>query len=289
MKQLKILIIGGTGTIGERILERWSHLHQLTIVNRDSHKKARFSFLYPSVRFFLTDIGEIDKFGSLFTGQDLVIHAAAIKHVSIGQSDVDELIRVNVEGTQKVASTFAKYGTGVGIFLSSDKAVQPTNAYGASKMLGEAIALRYGMRVLRYGNVVGSQGSFLPLWKEAIRQGKPIIARDATRFFLTIDQAVNLIQDCSLAEQDGLFIPKNLKGFRVLNVARVIAGTEVKVEELQPGEKKDEQMLSSSEVAVDQTELLSRVIPGQNTDLQKSNEVEQMTAYEVLDRVGWKL
>lgn len=289
MKKLKVLIIGGTGTVGQRILERWSHLHQLTIVNRDSHRKSRFCALYPQANFVLADIEEIPNYGNLFVDQDLIIHAAAIKHVSVGQSDINELVRVNVNGTMAVARTFAKYATGIGIFLSSDKAVQPANAYGASKMLGESICLGHGMRVLRYGNVVGSSGSFIPLWWEAGRSGKPIVARDATRFFLTIDQAINLIQDCFEAENPGLYIPKNLKGFRVMNVARYIAGNNVIVENLQPGEKQHEQLLSVSECAVGETELLSRVVPGINPapEFYFSNNVEQMLAKEVLEKVGW--
>lgn len=284
----RILIIGGTGTIGQRMLERWSTLHQLTIVSRDNHKKSWLSSMYPSAKFVLCDIENIHSVRELFLDKDIIIHAAAIKNVDVGQADVGELIRVNISGTQRVAEMFERYATGVGIFLSSDKAVQPTNTYGYSKAVGEAICRQAGMKVLRYGNVVGSQGSFIPIWKRAIAEGKPIVARDATRFFLTVDQAISLISD-AVGTEGELFIPRNLKGFSIVPLARYIAGDNVEIKSLTPGEKQHEQLLSVSEVAIRANEPLSQVEWGVNTEVGKyfSNTVEQMSCKEVLRKVLW--
>lgn len=285
----RILIIGGTGTIGQRMLERWSGIHQLTVVSRDNHKKARLSFCYPTVKFILSDIENITAVRNVFIDKDVIIHAAAIKHVVVGQEDIDELIRVNVTGTQRVAEMFARYATGAtGVFLSSDKACAPVNAYGQTKALGEYICRQAGMKVLRYGNVVGSQGSFVPIWKQALAEGKPIIARNATRFFLTPDQAINLVLDCIEAEGD-LFIPRNLKAFSIVPLARYIAVNNVKIEPLTAGEKQHEQLLSVAEKVTPATELLNKVEWGENSNLYFSNTVSQMTAQEVLKQVGWNL
>ena len=254
--RLKILVTGGTGSLGSALVEKWHKEHELIIYSRDLHKQSelRDRTGLSSDCFILGDICDREKIiRTIYDGQfDVLIHAAALKVVSQGEENPDEYIRVNVYGSQIVASAWHWYGQGkTALYVNSDKSVSSINLYGMTKAIGEKVFLSYGFSSIRYGNVVQSKGSFIHKWIKAKRRGDQVELRlpMPTRFFLTIDDAISAIEnalksidDCG----DGIYIPTNLQAFDLMSVAKAL-DIEYRFGVLQKGEKQHEVLMALDE------------------------------------------
>ncbi len=212
----------------------------------------------PNIRACLGDVRDADRLRMAFRGADVVIHAAALKRVDAVAMHADETVKTNIIGTMNVCRAAMDCGVPRVLLISSDKAVMPTNSYGASKQMAEWVATGFntysvpaGTRIatIRYGNVLGSRGSVIHLWRKALREGRrlPLTAPDATRFVITMDHAIECIDEALAVMQGGeVFVPR-LPWCYVTEIAKAMGG-EVEVVGLRAGgEKIHESLLSTEE------------------------------------------
>jgi len=258
-----ILITGGTGSFGKaftkRLLDDFSP-RKVIVFSRDEQKHHRMAreFPDPRLRFFVGDVRDRDRLMRAFRGVDIVVHAAAMKHVHICEYNPIEAIRTNVDGATNVADAALDRNVGRVIALSTDKAVSPLNLYGATKLCMEKLFVAANSYVgddstrfdlVRYGNVVGSAGSVVPLFLNQ-RQNERLTVTDPsmTRFWIGMNRAVDLVL---LALVDGLggevFVPK-LPACSIATLAEAIApGVPVETIGIRPGEKIHESMITEDE------------------------------------------
>lgn len=240
----RILITGGTGSFGHafvrRLLERAgpSRPARIVIYSRDEAKQQamRMEFAnHAGLRFFLGDVRDLQRLRLAFRGVDIVVHAAALKQVEACEYNPSEAVATNIGGTQNVAVTAIECGVKRVVALSSDKAVAPLNLYGATKSAAEALiraANSYSspggtrLAAVRYGNVAGSRGSVIPLWRAALAAGAPlqITDPDATRFWFTLDGAVGLVEWTLEHMRGGELVVPELSAFRVRDLAAAMTG-----------------------------------------------------------------
>jgi UDP-N-acetylglucosamine 4,6-dehydratase len=265
--QGKIFLTGGTGSLGHALVARaeqggWDC--QFTIYSRDEVKQGEMRSRYPSHRFVLGDVRDVDWLAIAMRGHDLVIHAAAYKQVPAAEVNVAEAVETNVVGSRNVARAAVQVGVPRVLGISTDKACAPVNAYGESKALMEKLFQgaclwsggRARFHLVRYGNVLGSRGSVVPLFKRQIERGEPVTFTDAmmTRFWLTLDDAVDLIV-AALAETipGTVLIPKCPASTMYDLAAAVAGGAEAfakighRILGIRPGEKHDEQLVNAAE------------------------------------------
>lgn len=263
---MRVLITGGTGSLGTALLAHYlaSDVERVCVYSRDEWKQAQLAerFPDPRVRWFLGDVRDVARLEQAMWGCDTVVHAAALKRVDRVAYDPLEVTKTNVRGTENVITAAMRSG-GVErvLLISSDKAVEPTNIYGASKMvaewlmtMGNIYAYPRGVQLasVRYGNVLGSRGSVVQVWRERAAAGAPIEITDrrCTRFWITMPQAVGLI-DYALATMEGgeVFVPV-LPSMRITDLAAAIAPDADQVDVgLRPGgEKLHEKLLGSEEI-----------------------------------------
>jgi len=268
IKNKSILITGGTGSFGKAFLKKiigsYMGFNKIAIYSRDELKQYELQNLYPkkkypSLRFFIGDIRDKDRFAFAVKDIDIVIHAAALKQVEISEYNPFEFINTNIIGTQNVVDACLSSKVEKAIFVSTDKAVAPENLYGATKLCAEKIFInsnnvkgnrRIDFVVVRYGNVFGSRGSVL---HEFIKQKKKkeflITDLRMTRFHITLNQSVQLVIDAIKSGNGGeIFIPK-LKSFYIRDLAKAICPkTKIKEIGIRSGEKIHETLISSGEV-----------------------------------------
>jgi UDP-N-acetylglucosamine 4,6-dehydratase len=200
----RVLITGGSGFLGRGILrrirrEKWPA--QVTIYSRDETKQYEVKRRWPEANCILGDVRDADRLEAVMVGHDLVIHAAAVKYIPEAEKNVAETISVNVQGSYNVAKAAARAGVKTVVGISTDKACSPLNTYGATKMLMERLFAEANtwsdtkFVTCRYGNVVGSTGSVVPIFQQQIRDSSVIRITDdrMTRFWLSIDEAIDLI------------------------------------------------------------------------------------------------
>jgi FlaA1/EpsC-like NDP-sugar epimerase len=289
--KMRILITGGTGSLGSKLAEYfYSNDNEITIFSRDGHKQQTLQRKLPDATFVLGDVCDEDVVFDICSGQDVVVHAAAQKIVYQGEENIDEFLRVNVTGSSVIARTCFEIGIH-SLLISSDKACNPVNFYGKTKALAEDIFLNYGFSCLRYGNVVDSRGGFVSVWKDALKRGDKIFVRKPfpTRFFLTIDDAVMLVEDVLFRK--GIFIPSSsiLKAFSIKDIADAM-GLEYEYQPLLPGEKQHEVLLADAEQGEIASDFLAKIWKGYNGDLARkgysSATAPRMTGEEFLKEVG---
>tara|TARA_Y100000996_G_scaffold414465_1_gene405436 strand:+ start:784 stop:1746 length:963 start_codon:yes stop_codon:yes gene_type:complete len=258
-----ILITGGTGSFGrkfcEHVLEKFSP-NRLIVLSRDELKQFEMDkqLNNPKLRFFIGDVRDKDRLERAMKGVDYVVHAAALKQVPACEYNPMEAIKTNVYGAQNVIDAAINQGVSKVIALSTDKAVNPINLYGATKLCAEKLFVQAnsysgssGTRFacVRYGNVVGSRGSVIPIFKKQKESGTLTITDDRmTRFWLTLDQGVQFVLS-SLEELQGgeVFIPK-IPSMKVLDLAKAISpDAEIKIIGIRPGEKLNEVLISRDE------------------------------------------
>lgn len=253
---MKVLITGGTGFLGRGLLRRFANEWDITVLSRDEHKQDLCKQRWPSVQYRLGDVTDPNCL-HVIKGMDLVIHTAAIKYIPEAEDNVEECIRVNVDGTRNVLGACERYDVNV-VCLSTDKATAPLNTYGITKALCERMvgsAARRGVRctAVRYGNVIGSTGSVIPLFNRQLRDQGYITITDPnmTRFWISVDQAIDLILEASNNTQCGdVVIPKPAAmtiGELATLLVKNCSDWEIKVTGLRPGEKMHESLLDVAE------------------------------------------
>ena len=262
--QESILVTGGTGSFGKKFVEtmlREYRPHRLVVFSRDELKQYEMaqSFppeRYPFIRYFIGDVRDAARLDMAMRGVDYVIHAAALKHVTVAEYNPFECIKTNVMGAENVVNAAISQKVKRVIALSTDKAANPINLYGASKLASdkifcaaEAMAGDAGTRfaVVRYGNVVGSRGSVAPFFQKLLAEGAqelPITDERMTRFWITLEQGVNFVlSSLELMQGCEIFVPK-IPSLKTTELARAIAPhLPHRVVGIRPGEKLHEVMV----------------------------------------------
>jgi len=262
-----ILITGGTGSLGKalvkRILNDYPNLKRLIIYSRDEQKQFQmaqeFSIQkFPSLRYFIGDVRDKERLLRAFKGVDYVIHAAAMKHVHISEYNPDECIKTNIGGAENVISASLDSDVTKVISLSTDKACAPINLYGATKLTSDKLFVAANnikgskdlkFSVVRYGNVMGSNGSVVPFFLKKREQGiLPITDPSMTRFNILLDQAVDMVLYVLINSWGGeIYVPK-IPSYRITDLAKAIdKDCNQKVVGVRAGEKIHEEMISSSD------------------------------------------
>ncbi len=258
-----VLITGGTGSLGQALvcefLYKWPGIRRLVVFSRDELKQYEMRQKFPEqefppLRFFLGDVRDSERLRRAFNQVDVVIHAAALKHVPAAEYNPIEFIRTNVMGAENVVGAAIDTGVKTIIALSTDKAAAPVNLYGATKLCSDKLfvtAQSYSIShlrcaVVRYGNVMGSRGSVIPFFREKAKTGVlPITHPDMTRFNITLQEGVDLVLWAIENTQGGeIFVPK-IPSYRVMDLADAI-GPDCRKEFIgvRPGEKIHEEMIT---------------------------------------------
>jgi len=263
-----ILVTGGTGSFGHQFVQNIINHYtpkKLIIFSRDELKQyemeQKFSLeKYKFMRYFIGDVRDYDRLEMALRGVDVVIHAAALKHVPIAEYNPFECIHTNVIGAENVVRASLRNGVQKVLALSTDKAVSPINLYGASKLAAEKIFFAANnirgddptrFSIVRYGNVVGSRGSVVPFFKKLISEGVtsvPITDMEMTRFWVTLQQGVDFVLSNLAIMQGGeIYIPK-IPSMKMLDLVEAIQpGIKTHVIGIRPGEKLHECMLTTDE------------------------------------------
>jgi UDP-N-acetylglucosamine 4,6-dehydratase (inverting) len=262
-----ILITGGTGSLGkaltERILNQWPAVKRLVIFSRDEQKQFQMAqeypaHQYPQVRFFIGDIRDFDRVKRALKGIDFVIHAAAMKHVPIAEYNPMECVKTNIMGAENLINAALETEVQHVVALSTDKAAAPINLYGATKLASDKLFVAANnirgwnpikFSVVRYGNVMGSNGSVIPFFINHRKNGfLPITDPQMTRFNISLEGGVNMVLHALEHAWGGeIFVPK-IPSYRILDVAQAIAPhLEHREVGIRPGEKIHEEMITSSD------------------------------------------
>jgi UDP-N-acetylglucosamine 4,6-dehydratase len=262
-----LLVTGGTGSFGQAfvrlVLQRFRP-HKLIVFSRDELKQYEMaqSFpdsTYPCMRYFIGDVRDADRLEMAMRGVDIVIHAAALKHVPAAEYNPFECICTNVHGAENVVKASIRSGVHKVVALSTDKAANPANLYGASKLASDKIFVAGNnlsgghsrFSVVRYGNVVGSRGSVVPFFRRLIEEGTdslPITDPRMTRFWITIEQGVNFVLSSLEMMQGGeIFVPK-IPSTKITEFANAMApGLAHRIVGIRPGEKLHEVMITEDD------------------------------------------
>lgn len=255
-----ILITGGTGSFGKRYVQTLlarCKPRKLVILSRDELKQFEMAQVFdsPVMRFFLGDVRDADRLTQAMRGIDYVIHAAALKQVPAAEYNPTECIKTNIYGAEHVIRAALENEVEKVIALSTDKAANPINLYGATKLASDKLFVaanntvgdrRTRFAVVRYGNVVGSRGSVVPFFKQLLRSGArelPITHPQMTRFWITLQQGVDFVlKDFERMQGGEIFVPK-IPSMRVIDLAESLRpGVEKRVVGIRPGEKLHEIM-----------------------------------------------
>lgn len=260
-----ILLTGGTGSFGQKFTEIMLRKHKpnvIRIFSRDELKQWEMEKKFNSdnrLRFFIGDIRDKNRLERAMDGVDIVIHTAALKHVPVCEYNPFEAVKTNILGAQNIVETAIDHNIDKVVVLSTDKAVNPVNLYGATKMCMEKIFIAANSYVgpkrktrfscVRYGNVVGSRGSVIPLFKNQKETGTITITDERmTRFWITLEQGVELVLK-AINEMHGgeVFIPK-IPSMKIKDLAKAIASDcQIKYTGIRPGEKLHECLLTEDE------------------------------------------
>lgn len=262
-----VLITGGTGSLGKaltkRIFAEYPEIKRLVIFSRDEQKQFQMAqeyppHLYPQIRFFIGDVRDFERLKRAFRGIDYVIHAAAMKHVPIAEYNPMECVKTNINGAENVINAALETSVSRVVALSTDKAAAPINLYGATKLASDKLFVAANnikgdnpiqFSVVRYGNVMGSNGSVMPFFLNKRKEGVlPITDVKMTRFNISLDGGVDMVFHALEHAWGGeIFVPK-IPSYRILDIAQAI-GPECnhKVVGIRPGEKIHEEMITSSD------------------------------------------
>jgi len=264
-----ILITGGTGSFGKMftklILERNPSVKRLVILSRDEQKHFQMAqefpeHQFPQIRYFIGDVRDEKRLETAFEDIDIVIHAAAMKHVHLAEYNPMECIKTNINGAENVINAALNSGVKDVVALSTDKAAAPINLYGATKLASDKLFIAAnnikGKRdikfsVVRYGNVMGSNGSVMPFFLKKKKNGEaflPITDNKMTRFNISLQDGCEMVFYAIEKAWGGeVFVPK-IPSYRIPDVASAIAPElEQRVVGIRPGEKLHEEMITSSD------------------------------------------
>jgi len=262
-----VLITGGTGSLGKQltktILTNWPHIKRLVIYSRDEQKQFQMAQEFsekefPAIRFFIGDVRDLERLKRAFIGIDHVIHAAAMKHVHIAEYNPDECVKTNIGGAQNVIKASLSSSVKNVVALSTDKACAPINLYGATKLTSDKLFIAANnikgnqeikFSVVRYGNVMGSNGSVIPFFMKKRETGiLPITDLNMTRFNISLSGGVEMVLHAMNHAWGGeLYVPK-IPSYKITDIAKAISpNCELKVVGIRPGEKIHEEMITPSD------------------------------------------
>lgn len=246
---MNILITGGTGSFGQAFVNRYHQEHNLTVFSRDENKQHEMRLKYPDVTYLIGDIRDRQRVGEVMKGIDLVFHAAALKQVPGCEFFPLEAVKTNILGTDHVLDAAKANGVKKVVCLSTDKAVYPINAMGISKAMMEKVAISKGAIITRYGNVMRSRGSIIPIWEEAAKNNTPLglTNPDMTRFLLSLDDSIDLVMFAMEHGEGGDIFVKKAPACTMDTLAHAISD-EVKIIGTRHGEKIHETLISEEEM-----------------------------------------
>lgn len=267
LSQKSILITGGTGSLGKEltktIFQKWPDVKRLVIYSRDEQKQFQMAqeypeSKYPAIRYFIGDVRDKERLKRAFTDIEYVIHTAAMKHVHIAEYNPDECVKTNIGGAENVIKAALEMNITKVVALSTDKACAPINLYGATKLTSDKLFIaannikgRQDIRfsVVRYGNVMGSNGSVIPFFLKKRKEGVlPITDPTMTRFNISLQGGVDMVLHALETAWGGeLFVPK-IPSYKIMDVAKAIGpDCEHRIVGIRPGEKIHEEMITSSD------------------------------------------
>lgn len=287
-----VLVTGGTGSFGRmfaRVALDELHPRKLIVYSRDEwkqHEMRAAGFTHANLRYFIGDVRDAERLRRAMHGVDVVVHAAALKQVPACEYNPIEAVQTNINGTRNVIDAAIDCGVGRALALSTDKATAPVNIYGATKLVAEKLFVHANaysaldetiFSCVRYGNVLGSRGSVLPLFEAQRRAGRLTITDPRmTRFWITLEQGVRFTVSCIEQMRGGeVFIPK-LPSMRVVDLARTVApDAPLEFIGVRAGEKLHEMMLSTDE-ARSAVELNDRfvIFPGDREEVAHAWQAE---------------
>jgi UDP-N-acetylglucosamine 4,6-dehydratase/5-epimerase len=262
-----ILITGGTGSLGKHltknILSKFPNVKRLVIFSRDEQKQFEMAqeyphSKYPAIRYFIGDVRDADRLKKAFKDIEIVIHAAAMKHVPIAEYNPMECVKTNVLGAENVINASMECGVKKVVALSTDKAAAPINLYGATKLCSDKLFVAANnikgkqdiiLSVVRYGNVMGSNGSVIPFFMKKKKEGVlPITDPNMTRFNISLQGGVDMVLHAIDTAWGGeIFVPK-IPSYKITDVAKAIAPEcKQEVVGIRPGEKVHEEMITASD------------------------------------------
>ena len=266
----KILITGGTGSLGQALTTRLldTNVDTIRIFSRNEHKQIEMAqkLTDERLRFFIGDVRDLHRLITATDDIDIVIHAAALKHVPIIEYNPFEAIKTNVIGTQNVIDACLHENVEVALGVSTDKSVSPLNTYGATKLLTEKLfstAQNYlnpekhqtKFMAVRYGNVLGSNGSVIPKFINQIRNNQKVTITDSemTRFSISMEEALDFILDAlQTTKGQEVFIPKKLRAYTIMTLKdalfELLKDTGYEITSIRPGEKMHETLISHDEM-----------------------------------------
>ncbi len=259
-----VLVTGGTGSFGKKFIRTLLdtyHPAKIIVYSRDElkqHEMRMKGFSHPSLRYFIGDVRDKERLYRAMQGVDVVVHAAALKQVPACEYNPMEAVKTNILGSSNVVDAALDAGVRRVLALSTDKAVNPVNLYGATKLAAEKLVVQSNayaagketrFSCVRYGNVVGSRGSVVPVFLRQREQGRLTITDERmTRFWLSLEQGVRFVIRCIEEMQGGeVFVPK-IPSMKVVDLARAIAPqAEIETIGIRPGEKLHEVLVSRDE------------------------------------------
>ncbi len=259
-----VLVTGGTGSFGKKFIEMMLeeyHPARIIVYSRDElkqHEMRTSGFDHPSLRYFIGDVRDQQRLARAFHSVDIVVHAAALKQVPACEYNPSEAIKTNILGSNNVIEAALEAGVKKVLALSTDKAVNPVNLYGATKLAAEKLFVQSNayaagtatrFSCVRYGNVVGSRGSVVPLFIRQRSCGQVTITDERmTRFWISLEQGVRFVIRCIEQMQGGeVFVPK-IPSMKMVDLAQAIApDCEIQVIGIRPGEKLHEVLINEDE------------------------------------------
>ncbi len=263
-----ILVTGGTGSFGSYFIKKLLKsfkFKKIIVFSRDELKQFELNNSIENkykknIRFFIGDIRDLDRLNIAFNNVDIVVHAAALKQVETAEYNPTEFIKTNIIGAENIIKASINNKVKKVIALSTDKAVQPINLYGASKLASDKLFIAANnmfsdkvskFSVVRYGNVIGSRGSVVPFFKKLIAKKShflPITHNDMTRFWITMDQAIDFVIDSLNTMKGGeIFVPK-LPSIKITDLAKAMAPKiKIKIIGIRNGEKLHESLCQKEE------------------------------------------
>jgi len=267
LNNTSILITGGTGSFGKEfvktVLTKYPNVKRLVIFSRDEQKQFQMAQdypleKYPMIRFFIGDVRDYERLKRALNGIDIVVHAAAMKHVPIAEYNPSECIKTNIMGAENLIRACLETDVKNVVALSTDKAAAPINLYGATKLASDKLFIAANnikgnsnikFSVVRYGNVMGSNGSVIPFFLKKRKEGIiPITDPAMTRFNISLQEGVDMVLYALDNAWGGeLFVPK-IPSYRITDVAKAIAPEcEHTIVGIRPGEKIHEEMITASD------------------------------------------
>lgn len=259
-----ILLTGGTGSFGQKFVEHVLGHYQpkrILIYSRDEYKQYQMQYALKHhgsrLQFFIGDVRELSRLHRALEGIDVIVHAAALKHVPVMEENPSEAVRTNILGAENIIEAALDRGVAKVVALSTDKAVNPANVYGATKLVSDKLFVAANLStstqktrfsVVRYGNVAGSRGSIIPFFKRLISDGArelPITDPRMTRFWISMEQAVQLVIKAITESLGGEVYVSKIPSFKITDLAQAML-PEGKIREIgiRPGEKLHEVMIT---------------------------------------------